>query len=197
MKNMGWIVLVGVFGFFLVTFLGFMMWAVGINNKLVSLDEGVNEKKSQVENVYQRRFDLIPNLVSTVKGYAKHEASVLEEVTRARSQVGQVKIERPEDLGKFDQAQSQLSSALSRLMVVVEKYPELKADRGFLELQSQLEGTENRITVERQRFNESSREYNTYVRNFPQSLIASFRGFKERPYFASETGAKTAPKVEF
>ncbi len=180
----------------LVSVFGFVMWGVGINNKLVTLDEGVNEKKAQVENVYQRRLDLIPNLVNTVKGYAKHEASVLEEVTKARSQVGQVKMD-PSNLKQFDQAQTQLSSALSRLLVVVEKYPELKADRNFLELQSQLEGTENRIAIERQRFNEASREYNTIVRKFPESSIASFRGFKERAYFASEAGAKTAPKVEF
>lgn len=172
-------------------------WAIGVNNALVTLDERVNETKSQVENVYQRRLDLIPNLVNTVKGYAKHEATVLEEVTRARAQVGQVKIEKPEDLAKFDSAQNQLTQALSRLLVVAERYPELKANQNFLELQSQLEGTENRITIERQRFNETSRAYNTYVRKFPQSIIASARGFKERPYFAATSGAETPPKVEF
>lgn len=172
-------------------------WFVSTNNTLVSLDEGVQEKWSQVENVYQRRADLIPNLVNTVKGYAKHEASVLEEVTRARAQVGQVKVNSPEDLPKFDQAQSQLTSAISRLLVVSENYPQLKANQNFQDLQSQLEGTENRITVERQRFNEAAREYNTYIRKFPQSVVAGFRNFKPKAYFQAETGAKTAPKVEF
>src|SRR6201999_3076155 len=124
-------------------------WFISVNNTLVSLDEGVKAKWSQVENVYQRRADLIPNLVNTVKGYAKHEADVLEEVTKARAQVGQVKIENPDDLKKFDQAQQQITGALSRLMVVAEKYPDLKANQNFLELQSQLDGTENRISVER------------------------------------------------
>ena len=172
-------------------------WGVSTSNQLVSLDEGVKEKWSQVENVYQRRLDLIPNLVNTVKGYAKHEAQVLEAVTQARAQVGQVRVNTLQDLPKFDQAQSQLTQALSRLLMVSEKYPELKADQGFLELQSQLEGTENRITVERMRFNESARSYNTYLKSFPQSLIAEFRRFHERPYFQADTAAKTAPKVEF
>jgi LemA protein len=172
-------------------------WFTSVNNTLVQLNEGVNEKWSQVENVYQRRADLIPNLVNTVKGYAKHEAGVLEEVTRARSQVGQVKVNNAEDLQKFDQAQGQLTSALSRLLVVAENYPQLKADRNFQDLQSQLEGTENRITIERQRFNETAREYNTYLRQFPQSLVASFRNFQPRAYFQADAGAKTAPKVEF
>jgi LemA protein len=172
-------------------------WFISVNNTLVNLDEGVKEKWSQVENVYQRRADLIPNLVNTVKGYAKHESSVLEEVTRARSQVGQVKIENPGDLQKFDQAQQQLTGALSHLMVVVEKYPDLKANQNFLELQSQLEGTENRISVERMRFNESAKEFNSYLRKFPQVIVASMRGFHERPYFAAAAGANTAPKVEF
>jgi len=174
-----------------------LSWAVSINNTLVSLDEGVKGKWAQVENVYQRRADLIPNLVNTVKGYAKHEASVLEEVTRARASVGQIQVTKPEDLAKFDQTQSQLSSALSRLMVVAERYPDLKADKNFLELQSQLEGTENRIAIERQRFNETAVQYNTYIRTFPQNLIAGFRGFQPRTYFAADTGAKTAPKVDF
>ncbi|MGK5087146.1 LemA family protein [Bdellovibrionota bacterium FG-2] len=174
-----------------------IMWGVSVNNSLVGMDESVKEKWSQVENVYQRRADLIPNLVNTVKGYAKHEATVLEEVTKARASVGNIKVQSPEDLKKFDQAQGQLSSALSRLMVITEKYPELKADKGFLELQSQLEGTENRITVERMRFNEAAREYNTFLRKFPQSFIAGMRGFKEKAYFEAAAGAKVAPKVEF
>ena len=174
-----------------------IFWGVGVNNTLVQLDESVNEKKAQLENVYQRRADLIPNLVNTVKGYAKHEARVLEEVTKARAQVGQVKLGSEGDFKKFEHAQAQLSGALSRLMLVVEKYPELKANQNFLELQSQIEGTENRITVERQRFNQASQEMNTYLRKFPQSFIASMRGFAQKPYFEADVGAKTAPKVEF
>jgi LemA protein len=132
-----------------------------------------------------------------VKGYAKHESEVFQEVTKARAQVGQVRAASPEDLQAFDKAQTQLSQSLSRLLVVAERYPELKADRNFLELQSQLEGSENRIAVERMRFNEAAREYNTYLRKFPQSLVAGIRNFKERPYFEAESGAKTAPKVQF
>jgi LemA protein len=181
----------------LLILIGAIAWGVGVNNSLITAQESVRAAQSQVENVYQRRADLIPNLVSTVKGYAKHEASVLEEVTRARASVGQVKVNSPEDLPKFDQAQSQLSGALSRLLVVAEKYPELKADASFRELQSQLEGTENRITIERQRFNESARGYNTMLRRFPSSLVASFRGFQPMPYFTAAPGSNVAPKVEF
>ncbi len=187
MKNIA-LVLAG----FLVVCLLFVGWGVSVSNQLVTLDEGVKEKWSQVENVYQRRLDLIPNLVNTVKGYAKHESEVLLQVTQARAQVGQVK-----DLPQFERSQSQLSGALSRLLVVAEKYPELKADRNFLELQSQLEGTENRIAIERMRFNESARDYNKYVKSFPESLIANFRGFHEKAYFQSDAAAKVAPKVEF
>lgn len=172
-------------------------WGVSVSNQMVTLDETVNEKWAQVENVYQRRLDLIPNLVNTVKGYAKHEAQVLEEVTRARAQVGQVKISGPEDVQKLDQSQKQLNGALSRLLVVSENYPELKADRNFLELQSQLEGTENRISVERMRFNEAARMYNSYIRSFPQSMIASSRGFREKAYFQGDSAAKSAPQVTF
>ena len=176
------------------------LWYVGVGNGMISLEEKVNTASSQVENVYQRRADLIPNLVATVKGYAKHEADVLEAVTQARAQVGQVKVsglKTAEDMQKFDQSQGQLSNALSRLMMVSEKYPELKADKGFLELQSQLEGTENRITVERQRFNEAIREFNTAIRQFPGSFVAGNKGFKERPYFQAKKGADEAPKVSF
>ncbi len=176
------------------------LWYVSAGNNLITLDERVNSASSQVENVYQRRADLIPNLVATVKGYAKHEADVLEAVTQARAQVGQVKvggIKTAEDMEKFDRSQGALSSALSRLMVVSEKYPELKADKGFLELQSQLEGTENRITVERQRFNETVKEFNTSIRVFPGSIVAGNKGFKERPYFQAKKGSDEAPKVSF
>jgi LemA protein len=163
----------------------------------VGLDEGVNASWSQVENVYQRRADLIPNLVATVKGYATHEADVLEAVTQARASVGQIKVNSPDDLKKFDAAQGQLSNALSRLMVVSEKYPDLKANQNFLELQSQLEGTENRITVERQRFNETAQNYNTQIRQFPTSFVAGMKGMKERAYFAAQTGSDKAPVVNF
>jgi LemA protein len=176
------------------------LWYVSAGNNMIRLDEGVNNAASQVDNVYQRRADLIPNLVATVKGYAKHEADVLESVTQARSQVGQIKIssiKSAEDMAKFEQSQGALTSALSKLMVVQERYPELKADKNFLELQSQLEGTENRITIERQRFNESVREFNTAIRVFPGSMIAGSKGFKERPYFEAQKGAKEAPKVSF
>lgn len=172
-------------------------WGVSTSNKLVDLDEGVKEKWAQVENVYQRRMDLIPNLVQTVKGYAQHESQVLEKVTLARSQVGQVRVNQVDDLRKYEQAQSQLTQALSKLMVVVERYPELKADKSFLELQSQLEGTENRISVERMRFNEAARIYNSYLKHFPESFIAALRGFHERAYFEAESAARVAPKVEF
>ena len=172
-------------------------WLTSVNNSLVNQQETVNASWAQVENVYQRRADLIPNLVNTVKGYAKHEASVLEEVTKARASVGQVHVDNPGDLQKFDQSQSQLSSALSRLMVVSERYPDLKANQNFRDLQSQLEGTENRISVERRNFNEAARAYNTYLRQFPQSFVASFRGFKDRPYFQSKSGSDQAPQVNF
>lgn len=178
-------------------FISLIFWGISTNNHIITLQEGVKEKQAQVENVYQRRLDLIPNLVNTVKGYAKHESEVLTAVTQARSQVGQVKINDPASLKQFDQAQGALSNALSRLMVVVEKYPELKADKNFLELQSQLEGTENRITIERQRFNESTKDYNTTIKRFPASLLASMRNFTAFPYFESQPNAKQAPKVEF
>lgn len=192
MKQAG-VILLGLIALVVVAF----GWGISVSNRLVTLDEMVNEKWSQVENVYQRRLDLIPNLVNTVKGYAKHEATVFQEVAKARSQAGQVQIKNSDDLPKFERAQKDLSSSLSRLLVVAENYPQLKADRGFLDLQSQLEGTENRISVERMRFNEAARDYNLALRRFPESMIAGFRGFKERQYFQSDAAAKTAPKVEF
>ena len=197
MKNKSGIAALGVVGIIVAFIAIFGGWFVSSGNRLVALDESVNEKWAQVQHVDPRRADLIPNLVNTVKGYAKHEAEVLEEVTRARAQVGQVKVERPGDLAKFDQAQGQLTQALSRLLIVAEKYPELKADRNFLELQSQLEGTENRITIERQRFNEAAREYNQAIRQFPSSVVAGLKGFQPRAYFQAKAGAETAPKVEF
>jgi LemA protein len=186
--------------------LGFIVgsWFVGARNQMVELDERVNESWSQVENVYQRRADLIPNLVETVRGYAGHERETLEAVIQARAQATQVSgqamqnaLNDPQSFEKFQQAQGALSSALSRLMVVVERYPDLKANQNFLELQSQLEGTENRIAVERRRFNEVSKEYNVKIRRFPDALVASISGFNQRPYFAAQPGAEQAPKVQF
>lgn len=170
---------------------------ISASNHLVTLDETVKEKWAQVENVYQRRLDLIPNLVNTVKGYAKHESQVLETVIQARAQVGQVKVKNVDDLKNFDQAQSQLSQSLSRLLMVTERYPELKADRNFLELQSQLEGTENRISIERMRFNEAARDFNRTIRSFPYSIVAGLKEFHEKSYFQADQSAKNAPKVEF
>ncbi|MEN8152411.1 MAG: LemA family protein [Acidobacteriota bacterium] len=179
------------------------MWGVKLNNNMVAKEENVKEKWSQVENAYQRRFDLIPNLVETVKGYAKHEQDTFIAVTEARAKVGgQINmskdvINNPQAFQQFQQAQSSLAGALQRLMVVVEKYPDLKANENFLNLQNQLEGTENRIAVERRRFNEAAKDFNTYIKVFPNSFIASFRNFKEKVYFLSDEGAKTAPKVQF
>ena len=174
-----------------------IFWYISAGNGLIALNENVNSSWAQVENVYQRRADLIPNLVNTVKGYAKHESEVLEAVTQARASVGQIKVNSPEDLKKFDAAQGQLSSALSRLMVISEKYPDLKANTNFLELQSQLEGTENRITIERQRFNEVARNFNTAIKQFPGSIVAGNKGLKERAYFEAKKGADIAPEVKF
>jgi LemA protein len=175
-------------------------------NSLVSLDQGVQSQWAQVENVYQRRADLIPNLVATVKGAANFEQSTLTAVTEARSRVGQVttgaveSIARdPQAFARFQQAQDGLSSALSRLMVVAERYPELKATQNFRDLQSQLEGTENRITVERMRFNEAAQAFNTKRDTFPTVLVAGlFRSrFQEKPYFRAQTGSEKAPEVKF
>lgn len=171
-------------------------------NKLVTMEEGVNSAWSQVENQYQRRADLIPNLVSTVQGAADFEKSVLTEVTDARSRVGQTKLSAddlsdPEKFQAFQKAQDQLSSALSRLLVVSENYPQLKSNESFLQLQSQLEGTENRISVERRRFNETVQAYNTEVRSFPTLISAKIFGFKEKEYFKSVAGSDKAPDVNF
>ena len=174
-----------------------LMYFVKVGNQIVVLDQGVKAGLSQVDNVYQRRADLIPNLVSTVKGYAKHESSVLEEVTKARASVGQVKIESANDIPKYQKAQGELSSALSRLLVVAENYPQLKANENFRDLQAQIEGTENRIAVERKRSNDAIQAYNSYIKLFPQSFIAGMKGAKEYPYFVTETQNKTVPKVEF
>jgi len=177
------------------------VWIKGVYNNMVTQDEKVKTAWSQVENQYQRRLDLIPNLVNTVKGYASHERETLEGVIEARAKASQTTINpenlTPEALQQFQDTQSQLSSALSRLMVVVERYPELKANQNFLELQAQLEGTENRIAVERQRFNEVAQGYNTYIRRFPNNIFSGMFGFYPKAYFAAESGANKAPEVQF
>jgi LemA protein len=168
---------------------------------MVQQEEQVTTAWSQVENVYQRRADLIPNLVATVKGYASHERETLEGVVNARAKATQTTIDptnmTPQAMEKFQQAQGELSQALGRLMVVVERYPDLKANQNFLELQSQLEGTENRITVERQKYNESARVFNTTIRMFPKNMIAGMFGFERKIYFEAKEGADVAPVVEF
>ena len=172
----------------------------GSYNRLVSLDEAVKSAWGQVENVYQRRADLVPNLVETVKGAAAFEKDTFTAVTEARAKVGQVNIGKVPDAGemqKFQSAQDGLSSALSRLLVVVEKYPDLKATQNFRDLQAQLEGTENRITVERKRFNDAAQAFNTARRRFPTVIVASLFGFAEKPYFQAAAGADKAPQVKF
>lgn len=172
----------------------------GSYNRLVGLDEQVNEAWSQVENAYQRRADLVPNLVETVKGAASFERDTLTAVTEARAKVGQVRFDGPptaEQMQAFQANQDGLSSALSRLLVVSEQYPELRATEAFRDLQAQLEGTENRIAVERRRYNETAREYNTARRGFPTVMVAGMLGFDERAYFEAVEGAETAPQVDF
>ena len=173
----------------------------GSYNSMVTMQEGVTAQWSQVENVYQRRSDLIPNLVNTVKGYADFEKETLTQVIEARAKATAVNINPDkldaQSLQNFQNAQSGLSSALSKLMVVVEKYPDLKANQGFLDLQAQLEGTENRITVERQKFNQSAQAYNTFIRTFPKNIFAGMFGFEKKAYFEAEKGAEKAPQVKF
>ncbi|MBP7168223.1 MAG: LemA family protein [Bacteroidia bacterium] len=173
----------------------------GTYNNMVAKDLQVQKAWAQVENVYQRRLDLIPNLVSTVKGAAEFEKSTLTAVIEARASATQVKIDpknlNAADLQRFQAAQGELGAALGRLMVVAEQYPQLKANQNFLELQAQLEGTENRITVERQKFNDDVQDFNTYIRKFPQVMLAGMYGFKDKTFFAADKGAEKAPKVEF
>ena len=178
------------------------VWVVGINNQLVTSEQNVNEKWAQVQNVYQRRTDLIPNLVETVKGFAAQERAVLEGVTRARASATSIQLtpealNDPQAMQKFQAAQAQLSGALSRLMLTVERYPELKSNQNFLQLQSQLEGTENRITVERMHFNTAVREYNTQLKLFPGSMVARVAGFQPKSFFEATPDAATPPKVKF
>ncbi|MBW6481469.1 MAG: LemA family protein [Vicingaceae bacterium] len=192
------IIVLGVLGLLI---LWLVFSAIGSYNSMVTKDEAVDGQWAQVENVYQRRADLIPNLVSTVKGYAAHEKETLEGVVNARAKATSTTINADNldaaALQKFQAAQDGLSSALSRLMVVVEKYPDLKANQNFLELQAQLEGTENRIANERMKFNESAKDFNTYIRKFPKNLYAGMFGFEKRAYFESTEGADVAPTVEF
>ena len=175
--------------------------AISAYNGLVKMDESVSTAWSNVENQYQRRSDLIPNLVNTVKGYATHEKETFQAVTEARSKATQMTINAdeltPEKMLEYQKAQSEVGAALSRLLAITEAYPDLKANENFKELQAQLEGTENRISVERKNFNEVARSYNTAVRTFPKTIIASMFGFEKRPYFEAEEGASKAPEVLF
>jgi len=202
--------LVGCLGALIVILLIFGVWFIGVRNHLVTLDQAVQAQWAQVENDYQRRYDLIPNLVRTVQGAANFEKSTLEAVVNARSRVGQVQAapggapgtqsdipNNPQALAQFEAAQAGLSNALSRLLVVVERYPDIKSNQNFLELQSQLEGTENRIAVERRRFNEVAQQFNSSVLKFPANIVANMSGFKPKAYFRGVAGSSVAPEVTF
>lgn len=193
-KALPWIVVLGVLAIII-------FWGVGQYNSIVTAEESVETSWAQVENQYQRRSDLIPNLVNTVKGYAAHESKTLENVVNARAKATQITVDptniTAEQLASFQQAQGELSAALGKLLTIREDYPDLKADKSFLELQSQLEGTENRITVARNNFNETARSYNTTIRRFPNNIIASMFGFEKKPYFEAQAGAEQAPTVQF
>lgn len=187
----------------LVIIFGVYRFFAGNYNRMVSLDESVKGQWGQVENVYQRRLDLIPNLVATVKGYASHEQSVFEQVTEARSRAGGVMnisddvLNDPEAFSRFQEAQSELGGALQRLLMITENYPDLKANTNFLALQDQLEGTENRIAVERKRYNDVVQAYNVFIKQFPRVFIANMYGFREKAYFTADAQAQNAPAVEF
>ena len=184
-----------------VVVLGGFIWVKNVYNQIVVSDEYIQATWAQVENVYQRRADLIPNLVSTVKGYAAHESETLENVVAARAKATQVTVDpsdlTPEALARFNEAQDGLSAALGRLLMIQESYPELKANQNFLELQAQLEGTENRIATERMKFNDAVKAFNTGIRRFPDNIIASMFGFEKKGYFEAKAGADVAPVVEF
>ena len=190
-------------GVILVCCFGIFKFFGGTYNTIVSLDEGVSSQWAQVQNQYQRRMDLIPNLVSTVKGYAKHESDVFTQIADARSKAGGVVnvdssiLDDPEAFAKYQKVQGELGSSLQRLLMITENYPDLKADQNFLALQDQLEGTENRISTERKRFNETVSEYNKYIRSFPKNIIANMNGYRPKSYFTASDEAQNAPKVEF
>ena len=193
----GYIVLIVI----VVAILAIFFWFKGTYNGMVKMSEAVSAQWSNVENQYQRRIDLIPNLVNTVKGYASHEEQTLIDVVNARAQATKTQINFDQldeaTLQKLNRTQGELSSALSRLMAISESYPDLKANQNFMELQAQVEGTENRIAVERRKFNESVRSYNADIRQFPKNIIAGMFGFTPKPYFEANEGAEQAPKVEF
>ena len=192
-----YVVLIAVVAVVLVLF----FWIKGMYNSMVRMDETVSQAWAQVENVYQRRADLVPNLVATVKGYAEHESSTLEAVVEARAKATQATVDpsslSEDELARFMSAQNELGTAIGRLLVSVERYPDLKANQNFLELQAQLEGTENRITVERQKFNEAARNYNVAIRRFPNNIFAGMFGFEKKGYFEASEGAEQAPVVSF
>lgn len=193
-KSLPWIIVI-------VILLAIFLWVKGAYNSIISADEKTSASWAQVENVYQRRADLIPNLVATVKGYAEHESTTLQAVIDARSKASQVTVDPTkldaESIERFQQSQGELGSALNRLMVSVERYPDLKANQNFLDLQAQLEGTENRIAVERKNFNEAAQSFNTMIRRFPTNIIANIFNFETKGYFNASEGAETAPVVEF
>jgi len=197
----GLIITLGIVGLFILMVFGIVSWGIGSYNGLVTNQEAVNSQWAQVENVYQRRSDLIPNLVKVVQGVANFEKSTLTDVINARASATQMKIDpknlTQDQINKFQQNQQGLGQALGRLMVVVEKYPELKATQNFTELQAQLEGSENRCTVERMTFNQVAQTYNVSLRSFPTNIIAGMFGFTPKPYFKADEGANKAPKVDF
>ena len=193
-KNLGLVITIGIIAIA-------VMWCISGYNGLVSMDEGVQNKWADVETQYQRRADLSPNLVNTAKGYATHEKETLESVVKARSEATSVKIDpsnmTAEQMAQYQNAQNGVTSALSKLLLVVEKYPDLKANQNFQELQSQLEGTENRIAVARRDYNAVAKEYNTAVRKFPKNILAGMFGFEKKEYFEAQEGSEAAPEVKF
>lgn len=201
-KNKALIITLSVFAGIILIATIFFGWLFGVKNSIVAKEQTINSNWAQVQNQYQRRYDLIPNLVETVKGYANQEKETFTQVAEARSaatsfQITPEVLNNPEAFAKFQSVQGELSSALSRLMAVAENYPELKSNENFLQLQSQLEGTENRISVERQRYNDSIQSYNTFIKLFPQSFVASMFGYNEKPYFQADSNAQQAPQVKF
>jgi LemA protein len=197
----GCLIALVIVGFLVIVVIGVISWGTKVYNSMVTMQESVTSQWGNVETAYQRRSDLIPNFVNTVKGAANFEQTTLTQVIEARAKATSVTIDptkmTAENMQQYQQAQGQLSSALSRLMVVVEQYPELKATQNFRDLQVELEGTENRISVERRKFNEVALVYNTYIRRFPQNFLAGMFGFQAKPYFEASEGAEKAPEVKF